>query len=66
MNELQRLLNNQDIVVDLLITLAIVAVGLWVIITLLNLPDRLSKKACPSCLRETRGTQSCPHCGGAF
>jgi hypothetical protein len=64
--ELRRLLANREIVVELLTTLAIVAVGLWVVIALLSLPERLSKKECPSCLRVTRGAKKCRYCGGAI
>jgi hypothetical protein len=63
---LQRLLGNQEIVVDLLITLAIVLVGLWLVHSLLALPQKLSRRECPSCLRVARGAESCPYCGGAF
>jgi hypothetical protein len=64
--QLQRLLGNPEIVVDVLVTMAIVAAGLWIVLALLSLPEKLSKKACPSCLRITRGAKKCQHCGSAF
>jgi hypothetical protein len=63
--ELRRLLGNPEIVVDVLVTMAIVAVGLWVVLALLELPEKLSKRECPSCLRITRGAKKCRHCGSA-
>ena len=66
MYELRRLLNNPDIVADVLVTMAIVAIGLWLVIALLDLPERLTKKECPACLRVTRGAKKCRHCGSAI
>jgi hypothetical protein len=63
--EFRRLIGNPEIVVDLLVTFAIAAIGLWAVITLLDLPERLRKKKCSSCLQVTRGGKTCQYCGSA-
>jgi hypothetical protein len=64
--ELRRLIGNPEIVVDLLMTFAIAAIGLWAVITLLDLPERRRKKKCSSCLQVTRGGKTCQYCGSAI